>query len=391
VLFRSKERSRKDLKKSEERLIQSKKLEALGILAGGIAHDFNNLLGAMLGNAEICREVVPESSLAGECLDDIIGAIARAKDLVRQVLDFSQASDSRKDRMILAPLVKELAKKMREDLPDTIFFNALILKEWDAVWGNPVQLRQVFVNLWQNAVQAMAESGGTLTVAMDDRKPEAPVEPSGAWLCLSVSDTGHGMAEDIRQRIFEPYFSAWKERTASGMGLAAAYGIVDGHGGMIEVHSEEGKGSVFRVFLPVCERGEKSDMPVTGTLNGNIRVFIVDDEEPVLKVFHRLMKSLGNDFIGFRDPVEALAYFTDNPSEFDLVLTDFLMPGMNGLELVRKIRKTRPDIPAILCTGRGDEMDRCLADEAGINMFLQKPFTKKQLAEAMARVVRDRR
>jgi signal transduction histidine kinase/CheY-like chemotaxis protein len=382
----NKERSRMALRESEEKLLQARKLEAVGILAGGIAHDFNNLLGAILGNTEICREVVPESSLAGECLDDILTSILKARDLVQQILDFSQASDSRKDRLIITPLVKEIVKTLHSDLPDTIYLNVMIRTDRETVWGNPVQLRQVIVNLWQNAVMAMEGNGGVLNVSLDDRRPAGPGGYNGAWICLTVSDCGLGIPESIRQRIFEPYFSAWQGKSASGMGLAAAYGIVTDHGGLIEVLSRENKGATFQVFLPVYE---KQDVPILEKPKKdtrNPRIILIDDEESVHKVFSWLMESLGNEYSGFQDPKRALEYFRTHSSKFDLIVTDLVMPEMTGFELVEKMREIRPDIPVILCTGRGDEMSRQRAETAGINLFLRKPFTKGQLTEAIGNV-----
>jgi PAS domain S-box-containing protein len=386
-------RAEAEKKKLETQLQQSQKMEAIGALAGGIAHDFNNILGAILGYSELALDDTAMDSAARKNLELVLKASFRAKELVKQILTFSRKTEENRMPILLAEIIRESLKLLRALIPSTIDIRSHIQDSLKPVLANPTQMQQVFMNLCTNAASAMREKGHILEINLTEIEPDPGfladrgMDP-GLYQLLSVSDTGHGIPAEIIQRIFEPYFTTKKTGEGSGMGLAVVHGIVKGHGGEITVDSQPGKGTTFNVYLKVT--GERK-LPRRNTASiepiprGNEKIIFIDDEKDLVEIGARLLVNLGYDVVSATSSLEALEIFRNDPSRFDLVISDQTMPHLTGLQLAGQLKQIRPDLPVILCTGFSENIDELNYKSRGINDFLMKPIARNE----MARVVRS--
>ncbi len=381
-------------KQLEDQLLQSQKLEAIGTLAGGVAHDFNNILFPIIGYAEMTLDGLPEGGIERRNVKEILDAAYRARDLVRQILTFSRKNEKELKPARLRPIVKEAVKLMRGAIPSTIEISEDI-RDPGPVMADMTQIHQLIVNLCANAYHAMAEAGGTLEVGLKEAEigpDEAEAHPDaapGKYVKITVRDTGVGMAPEVAARIFEPYFTTKRKEEGTGLGLAVAAGIVRYHGGFIAVESAPGKGSVFRVFLPLirsaaAHRDAPAPRPPQG---GSERVLIVDDNAQVVEMMAQMLTGLGYDVTAKDSSADALDAFTADPAAFDLVITDMTMPHMTGDVLARKIMAVRPDAPVIICTGYSEKINDQKAQELGVKGFLLKPVIKGELARTIRRAL----
>jgi signal transduction histidine kinase len=276
-------------KETEAQLIQAQKMEAIGTLAGGIAHDFNNILSSIMGYTELALYEIEDETELHEYLQEVLVAGGRAKDLVLQILTFSRRTEKALKPVQLEPILKEVFKLLRASLPATIEMKQNISSN-PIVLADPTQIHQLIMNLCTNASQAMEKNGGTLEVGLGEVQLEkgftdrhADINP-GAYMKLSVSDTGCGMAPEVMERIFDPFFTTKEKGKGTGIGLSAVHGIVKSHGGAITVYSEPGKGSNFKAFLPLIEKEVAEDEAIEQTiLTGNESVLFVDDEQALVK------------------------------------------------------------------------------------------------------------
>ena len=376
---------------AERRLEQAQKMEAIGTLAGGIAHDFNNILSAILGYAELARdEAAPDSSVAQD-LDRVLEASIRARELVKQILAFSRQGQTGKQPVPLAPLVKEALKMIRASIPTTISIVAEISPEAGVVVADPTQLHQVMINLCTNAYHAM-EDGGTLTVGLRAERLEQDLHQrnhvvrAGEYSVLRVADTGHGIAPDMIDKIFDPYFTTKEIGKGTGLGLSIVHGIVHDCGGEILVQSQADAGTVFTIYLPrvhqeaAVEKNRQDEVPM-----GRERILLVDDEPMLVDVGMKILQGLGYEVSSCRGGREALERLRTAPDAFDLLITDQTMPEITGLMLAKEVQGLRPDLPVILCTGYSAGVDEKSAKDAGIRQVAMKPLTR----ESLSRVVRD--
>jgi PAS domain S-box-containing protein len=375
----------------EARLRQAQKMEAVGRLAGGVAHDFNNLLTAITGSLTLAMRDVDEGSRARRWLTEVDAAAWRAAALTRQLLAFSR-------KQIIAPRVLDLrevvgglrpmlARLIGEDvelttrLPET---PCLV----DVDQG---QIEQVLLNLAANARDAMPFGGRLgLDVAVaqiDDRFARShPEARKGAHAVLSVKDTGHGMTDEVRSRVFEPFFTTKPAGSGTGLGLAMVYGAVQQNRGWIEVDSAPGHGTTFRIFLPVAERAERATAdgaPDTVALRGTETVLLVEDEPPVREVMTEQLQSLGYRVIACPSGESALATAQAHDGRIDLLVTDLVMPGMNGRELARRLEAARTELKVVFTSGYGEDViARHGVLEPGVS-FLEKPYTLQTLAQRL--------
>ncbi|MEW6593854.1 MAG: ATP-binding protein [Thermodesulfobacteriota bacterium] len=380
-------------KESEEKLRQAQKMEAIGTLAGGIAHDFNNILAAILGYADLIRYETGETDPHRKHIEEIIRAGKRAKALVQQILAFSRKGEQQRRPVTVAPIVKEALKLLRASIPATIEIVSQIRDPDGTVLADPVQLHQVVVNLCTNASHAMEEQGGTLTVslAVVEVGPEEAAAMGGQpgrFVRLAVADTGCGMDEATRQRIFDPYFTTKAFGKGSGMGLAVVHGIVQGSGGMVRVISEVGTGTTFDIFFPAVDQPAEPE-PALATVcpPGSERILLVDDEPAVAETAQQWLSRLGYSVTAVNSSLEALRLFRDNPRGFDLLVTDQAMPHLPGSELARQVLAIRPDLPILLCTGYSSVVNEEKAREIGIRRYAYKPLQGSELARLVRQLL----
>ncbi len=373
-------------------------MEAIGTLAGGIAHDFNNILSAIIGFTELVSDDVPEHTLTKKNLEQVLTAANRAKELVKQILAFSRKDEEDRRLLHLGNIAGEILKLLRATFPATIEIRSHIESHLHPILANKTQIHQVIMNLCTNAAFAMNETGGVLEITLK----EIDLDPNtinnkdlvpGRYLQLSVSDTGQGMVPEVRRRIFEPYFTTKKPGEGSGLGMAVVYGIVKSHGGEIILYSEPGQGSTFHVFFKVAqvERVPGEAISQTDQIpGGNESILFVDDEQNLVEIGKQMLKSLGYQVETTTGSLEALEIFSTAPSKFDLVISDQTMPDLTGIKLTKKLRKIRPDIPVLLCTGFSESINKENYREKGISAFLMKPISKKEIAFVI-RSVLDRK
>ncbi len=384
-------RDRQEREQLQSQLQRSQRLESLGVLAGGIAHDFNNILAGILGYGELALRASPEDSEIHWSMRQVIAGVARARDLVQQILAFSRQSESEQRPTQLGPLLREALRLVRASLPSTIEIEHEIDPQTPPVMADASQIHQVVVNLCANADYAMRDKGGTLTVTLAGIEVDeghaglVGVPRSGPYARITVADTGCGMDAATRDRIFEPFFTTKPTGQGTGLGLATCHGIVAGHRGAITVYSEPGRGSCFHVYLPaVPDAVVGREAESTETPTGSGRVLFVDDEPDLVAVAGPILGSLGYEVRGCTSPLEALEELRADPGGFVLLMTDQTMPRMTGTELVAAAREIRRDLPVLLMTGFSHRISPADAEILGLRSVLLKPYTVRQLAQAVA-------
>jgi PAS domain S-box-containing protein len=384
----------KEKAKLEDRLQQAQKMEAIGTLAGGIAHDFNNILAVILGYADLAKEDAPPGTSFNKDIDQILIAANRAKNLVKQILDFGRQTQAVRYPIKVQPLVKEGLKMLRSSIPSTISMTENIDMDCGAILADPTQVHQILMNLCTNAYQAMEATGGILSVTLKettietDDKSLPPFLASGQYVKLTVSDTGEGISPDVLDKIFEPYFTTKDIGKGTGMGLAIIHGIMQHYDGDITVESQLGEGSIFHVYFPLVAQEVLSEIEKHQNIPlGSERILLVDDEVLLCEMGQDLLGRLGYKVTMQCSSLEALAAFEKTPDAFDLVLTDQTMPDLTGSELAEKILQIRPGIPIILCTGYSNLIDQESAKAIGIKEFALKPLTNSSIGRLIRKVL----
>jgi len=377
-----------------EELRQVQKMEAVGRLAGGVAHDFNNILAAMIGYTELAAHNISASSLAWHQLREVLRAGQRAKALVQQILTFSRRTEQAHTPVQLPPLVEEALALLRASLPSTIEICQDIDPKVGAVLADPTQLHQVIINLCANAEHAMRQTGGVLAIRLEAVEVDTalavqyPTLHLGPHVRLTVRDTGQGMPPDVVERIYDPFFTTKATGEGTGIGLSVVHGIVAKHGGTIKVESRVGAGTTFMIYLPCIPWDIVGEVPAEETLpHGQGRLLLVDDEPMLVRLGYSVLTQLGYDVTAYTSSTSALAAFQEAPHHFDLVITDYTMPQMTGDVLTRALRRLRPDIPIILETGFSHTIDAEQAAALGIDAFLLKPWTVRELARTIQQVL----
>ncbi len=388
----------KEKKQLEDQLRQAQKMEAIGTLAGGIAHDFNNILAAIMGHTELALIQLAEKDQAERCLSEVLRASDRAKDLVAQILSFSRHSDSELKPLQISIIIKEALRLIRSTLPTTIHINRIIQDQNSIVVGNATQIHQIMMNLCTNAAHAMAGQGGNMTVslqavdiAIDDLADSSTYPPGlapGRYVCLTVADTGPGIPPHLINRIFDPYFTTKDKGVGTGLGLAVVQGIVQNHGGIIEVASSEGKGTIFYIYLPRIESEIKDEIKTLQAIpDGHESILYVDDDPTLAELGGKLLTTLGYRVVTETNPHHALEMFLERPQAFDLVITDLIMPGLTGEALAAEILKHCPQMPIIVCTGFSERLSEDQLIQFGLRGILYKPITIQHLAQVIRQVL----
>jgi PAS domain S-box-containing protein len=373
---------------------QARKMEALGTLAGGIAHDINNILSIIIGFTELAMIELPGESSIYLKLEKVIMSCLRASNVVKQIMTFSHLTGGDLKPVRISPIIKETLRLLRFSIPSTIEIREYITLESDVVLADLAQINQVFINLCNNAVYAMREKGGVLEVILKEVEIEEgndmliPGLAPGRFIKLTVTDTGHGMEAQLMKRIFEPYFTTKDVGEGAGMGLAVAHGIVGVHNGAITVQSEPGKGAAFNVYLPESEEEVSPEiLSAVPSPTGHERILFVDDEVDVIDMGKQMLEYLGYQVVEKSNGLEALELFKADPEQFDMVITDMVMPNMTGTELAREILKIRPDTSIIILTGYLERINEEEFENIGIDAVLRKPVVMDEIAQTVRKVI----
>ncbi|MEH0021554.1 MAG: ATP-binding protein [Desulfobacter sp.] len=375
----------------ENQLFHAQKMEAIGTLARGIAHDFNNVLSPVSGYAQMLLLDANLNDEEKEQIQVILDCARHAKALVSRILTFSRQQDQKHVRIKVGDALAESMVLVRSFLPSTIKVNTRINRYCGYIMVDPVQFHQVIMNLATNSYHAMG-TGGTLEVSAA-RQAVAPGDPdpdgigTGDYVCITVSDTGDGIDDAVMSKIFEPYFTTKAEGEGSGIGLSVVHGIVKGHGGEIRVSSVPGQGTCFRILLPVFKtkggsrssrEHEKKDAPAMA--QGTESVLLVDDDSKIIALHTRILERLGYRVTCFKTSPEALDAYREDPGAYDLVITDYTMPDMDGFELARKICAVDPAQPVMVCTGLGDHINLRKEAAGCVAGFVRKPVDIKRFS-----------
>jgi len=372
----------------DERLRQSQKMEAVGQLAGGVAHDFNNLLGVILGYCELLEEEATPDDAKRRMVEQIHRAGTRAAVLTRQLLAFSRRQVLRPVVLDLNRLVTGMESMLRRLIGEDIEITISLLSDLGSVKADPTQLEQILMNLAVNARDAMP-GGGTITiettnVAFDDTHAHehAEVKP-GSYVVLAISDTGVGMSGETQARIFEPFFTTKQAGKGTGLGLSTVYGIVKQSAGYIYAHSELGRGTTFKVYLP-CAAGETGILRREETLSvrgGRETILLVEDNAPLRELTREILKGLGYAVLDSGRPFEAIRTAEQHGGPIALLITDIVMPETNGRALAKTLTAVRPEMKVLYTSGYEYDacVERCELEEG--YPLLEKPFTRGALAK----------
>jgi PAS domain S-box-containing protein len=385
---------------------QAQKMEAIGRLAGGIAHDFNNVLAAILGYADLALYDIPPDTPAASNVQQVLKAGRRGKTLVRQILAFSRREERVERSVRLDQVLHEALDLMAATLPKTIEVERRSLATGAVIRADEAQMHQLIMNLCVNAAQAIGQEPGRIVVELEETElgpdREAEIRAAGARLVagklgpgayvrLTVTDTGTGMGEETVSHMFEPFFTTKPKGEGTGLGLAAVHGIVTGRNGAIALRTAPGLGTRFEIYLPRVEDvPERAGDAAREVLAAGERILFVDDEPDLTDIGRKSLERLGFRCDTMSSASAALAEFRADPGRWQLVITDHMMPGMTGAAMAREMLALRPDLPIIICTGFGDTITAESARAAGIREFVMKPLIGRELAEIVSRLLRPR-
>jgi nitrogen-specific signal transduction histidine kinase len=377
----------------ENKLVESTKMETIGTLSGGIAHDFNNILSSVLGYVELSLVDVETGSQLASNLQEVYRAGMRAKELVRQILTFARKEEGHIQPIQISVIAKEATKLIRSIIPASIDIRLKVESNAFAM-AEPTQIHQIFMNLFTNAAQAMENNGGTLTVTITEETLDSsfnsmhPVFTPGKFLKIIVLDTGTGIATHKLDRIFDPYYTTKGRGEGTGLGLSVVHGIVQSHHGEISVDSKVGRGTAFTIYLPLSSQKAGSALNRLKTIPmGSERILFVDDEVPIADMSRQRLSMLGYKVTTVNSSRQALEHLAQAPEDYDLMITDMTMPRMSGDQLAIEVKKIKPDIPIILCTGYSKKISKERARAMGIDAFLMKPIALDDMAETIRAVL----
>jgi PAS domain S-box-containing protein len=374
-------------KRLQEQLQHARKMESIGTLVAGIAHEFNNLLFIILGNTELAADDAVPSGRKHAYYKTIHSACLRGKNIVTKLLTFSRTPAERKCNLNLSKLVAESRSLLRSVLAREITFETALSDECDGIYADETQVKQILLDLVRNADHAMAERGGILRIAVENATLDAPeifvdrTLAPGNYVRLTVSDTGCGIPETNLDRVFDPFFTTKEVGCGTGLGLSAVHGIVSGHDGGIRIRSTEGRGTLVECLFPArhaADRAHETKPPEIA--GGSETILYVDAESFIVNLAKTRLERKGYTVVGTTNPAAALEMITDCPDRFDLVITDLAMPAAGGEELAAVIRKRRPDLPIVICSGYGETTAEEKAREIGAHAYIMKPIGRDEFA-----------
>jgi signal transduction histidine kinase/CheY-like chemotaxis protein len=382
----------------EQQLLQAQKMDTMGTLAGGIAHDFNNIIATIMGYTELALLMDQKDPRIRTMQETVLKSAHRARDLVKRILTFSRFHEPERKPVYLGEIIRETVRFMRATIPATIELRLELGENLPLTLADPNQIHQLIVNLATNAAYAMRAHGGLLTIRLSTVTIDAPHPTtvgslsSGTYFALEVADTGHGIDAETLKKIFDPFFTTKPVGEGTGLGLPIVHGITQGHGGSIDVTSQPGMGTTFKIFLPFVEPAER-DAGATMTSAGSIprgtgqRIAVIDDEEDVGKATQITLHTFGYDVSRFRSAEEFYAECFSLLLQFDLIVTDQTMPHLTGLELARRLRASGHTIPILLVSGYSAELTPAAVADLAPAESLKKPYESQQLAIAVNRLL----
>jgi len=387
----SRKKQEKSHKQLEKQLRQAQKMETIGTLAGGIAHDFNNILTPILGYSSILSSRIPEDDPNHAHILQIAKSASRAAEMIKQILTFSRRSEGEMVSTFISPVLLEALQLIQTTTPSNIEIESLIDENCPPAIADTTQIQQMVLNLCTNASHAMSRDGGTLgiyfgrTEITEDLAQTSPSLNIGPHLFIRISDTGHGMDEETISRIFDPFYSTKKSGKGTGLGLAMVHSIVQTHKGDIFVDSQLDHGSTFNIYLPISKDPVIDEIAPIALSSGNQELaLIVDDETLNTEFLEELMDETDYKYETYNDSTEALVAFRNNPEKYQIILTDQTMPKLTGDQLVKAVRKIRPDIPIIMMSGYDKTISTKNAHAFGIDLYIQKPVAITDLTNAMS-------
>lgn len=383
-------------KRMEAQFLRAQRMESIGTLAGGIAHDLNNVLSPILMAIDMLQLKTTDES-SRKWLDVLRTNAERGGDMVRQVLSFARGVEG--ERVALQPkhMIKEIIKILRETLPKSIEITYKIPNDLWIISADATQLHQVLMNLCVNARDAMPDGGSISITAenvfLDENYARMHIEAkAGRFVMIGVSDTGPGMSPEIQSRIFEPFFTTKEMTKGTGLGLSTAMTIVKSHGGFINVYSELHKGSQFTVYLPALDKpgaDESGSLQVDMPMGNGELVLVVDDEESIREITRGTLETFGYRVLTASDGTEALALYADKKNEIAVVLTDMVMPFMDGPATIRALLRMNRGVRIIAASGLGAGQRGGEGALEGVSVFLNKPYTAEKLLKTLAQVLED--
>lgn len=383
-------------KRMESQFLRAQRMESIGTLAGGIAHDLNNVLSPILMAIDMLQLKTTDEA-SRKWLDVLRTNAERGGNMVRQVLSFARGVEG--ERVALQPkhLIKEIVKILRETLPKSIEINFQIPKDLWIISADATQIHQVLMNLCVNARDAMPE-GGSISIRADNvfldenyARMHLEAKP-GRFVMISVSDTGPGMPAEVQSRIFEPFFTTKEMTKGTGLGLSTALTIVKSHGGFINVYSELHKGSQFTLYIPALDTPGAIDAAALQTdlpLGNGELILVVDDEESIREITRGTLETFGYNVLTASDGTEALAFYADKKNEIAVVLTDMVMPFMDGPATIRALQRMNPKVRIIAASGLGAGQHAGEGALEGVAVFLNKPYTAEKLLKTLAQVLKE--
>jgi signal transduction histidine kinase/ActR/RegA family two-component response regulator len=381
----------------EQELAGIQRVEALGFLAASVAHDFNNVLTAIIGYAELMRDMVEAEPPLLSNLDRLLAATERARLLVRRVLTFDPRRSVAYLPTRIENIVVEVIQQVQATLPASIELDSHGLSGLTTILGDATEIYQVVMNLCSNATQAMP-AGGRISVRLETRDIAEPKRlalghlNAGRWVCLSIADSGIGLADEQIMSIFEPFYTTRQPTQGTGIGLTVVRNIILRMHGALHVDSQLGKGTRMEVFWPAVESVVAAPRPMrTDDTGAGETIMVVDDERELVTLSEELLASLSYEPVGFSDARLALEAIRSDPRRFDAILTDERMLPLRGLDFAKLVHESAPTLPIILMTGHRDAETDVRSKEAGIAEILDKPLRVQTLREALARQLRANR
>ena len=385
-------KAEKEKQHLERQLLQSQKMESLGVMAGGIAHEFNNILTGIIGNAELSINKTVKYSDVYENVKQILKSSWRGAKLVKQILTFSRQCPDEQKTIDIEPIVKETIKLIKTAHTANIIIKCDIKKDLSCVLADPNNIHQVILNLCTNACHAMEDKGGLLELKLEEVNlnekqllTKLNLKP-GRYIHLSVADSGYGINKDMLDKIFDPFFTTKEVGKGTGLGLSIAYGIVEKCGGKIDVYSEKGKGSIFHVYLPTTTQDKKEESLDEKIYKGTEKILVVDDEKDVRNIIKLMLTKSGYKVHSVSSGLEAIEYYKEN-EDIDLVLVDMKMPGLDGKDTYNALKKIDRNIKALLITGYSSHAFEDLLN-IGVKGIVQKPFSERALSKIVYEAIK---